>query len=211
MDALLVLAIVFLITQLVAAAVLLAYRKEHGERPGDAKAYFDVGIRARMAASIPALVLVICWLGAFVLSDGELHDDLGCRMPATGYLKKWTDQGVLLLNAVLTVRAGAAGSHSGMGWEIFTDRVIELLNQRQKPIVFMLWGRFARSKKNLITNPNHLILEAAHPSPLSAYHGFFGCRHFSKANAFLEENGMTPIDWQIEPSYPDQPDRSNSY
>ena len=141
----------------------------------------------------------------------ELHDDLGCRMPATGYLKKWTDQGVLLLNAVLTVRAGAAGSHSGMGWEIFTDRVIELLNQRQKPIVFMLWGRFARSKKNLITNPNHLILEAAHPSPLSAYHGFFGCRHFSKANAFLEENGMTPIDWQIEPSYPDQPDRSNSY
>ena len=129
----------------------------------------------------------------------ELATDVGCKIPTTGYLKKWADQGVLMLNAVLTVRAGQAASHRGIGWEMFTDRIIELLNEREKPMVFMLWGRFARSKKELITNPNHLVLEAAHPSPLSAYNGFFGCRHFSKANAFLESHGETPIDWQIEP------------
>ena len=103
-----------------------------------------------------------------------------------------------MLNAVLTVRAGQANSHKGMGWEIFTDRVIELLNEREKPVVFLLWGRNARNKKVLITNPNHLVLEAAHPSPLSAYNGFFGCRHFSKANDFLQSHGMSPVDWQIE-------------
>ena len=128
----------------------------------------------------------------------ELASDLGCYIPKTGYLKKWADQGVLMLNAVLTVRAGQANSHKGMGWEIFTDRVIELLNEREKPVVFLLWGRNARNKKALITNPNHLVLEAAHPSPLSAYNGFFGCRHFSKANDFLQSHGMTPVDWQIE-------------
>lgn len=128
----------------------------------------------------------------------ELASDLGCYIPKTGYLKKWADQGVLMLNAVLTVRAGQANSHKGMGWEVFTDRVIELLNEREKPVVFLLWGRNARNKKALITNPNHLVLEAAHPSPLSAYNGFFGCRHFSKANDFLQSHGMTPVDWQIE-------------
>lgn len=128
----------------------------------------------------------------------ELASDLGCYIPQTGYLKKWSDQGVLMLNAVLTVRAGQANSHKGRGWEIFTDRVIELLNEREKPVVFLLWGRNARNKKALITNPNHLVLEAAHPSPLSAYNGFFGCRHFSKANDFLQSHGMMPVDWQIQ-------------
>ena len=128
----------------------------------------------------------------------ELADDLGLTIPHTGYLKKWTAQGVLLLNAVLTVRAGIANSHRGMGWEYFTDHIIELLNERSQPVVFMLWGRNAREKKALITNPQHLILEAPHPSPLSAYHGFFGCRHFSKANDFLQRHGMDPVDWQIE-------------
>ena len=129
----------------------------------------------------------------------ELQSDLGLRMPTTGYLKKWADQGVLMLNAVLTVRAGAAGSHQGKGWEKFTDRIIELLNEREQPVVFLLWGRYARNKKSLITNPRHLVLEAAHPSPLSAYNGFFGCRHFSKTNDFLVKNGMAAINWQIEP------------
>lgn len=127
----------------------------------------------------------------------ELQSDLGCTIPETGYLKKWADQGVLMLNAVLTVRAGLANSHAGMGWEIFTDRIIGLLNEREDPVVFLLWGRQARAKKALITDPRHLVLEAAHPSPLSAYHGFFGCRHFSKTNEFLIKNGKEPIDWQI--------------
>ena len=105
---------------------------------------------------------------------------------------------MLLLNAVLTVRAGQAASHRGMGWEQFTDRIIELLNEREKPMVFMLWGRYAKNKQSLITNPRHLVLTAAHPSPLSAYNGFFGCRHFSKANAFLTMTGQEPIDWQID-------------
>lgn len=127
----------------------------------------------------------------------ELGTDLGCRMPKSGYLKEWADQGVLLLNSVLTVRGGSAGSHRGKGWEIFTDRVIELLNEREKPVVFLLWGRYAKDKQSLITNPDHLVLTAAHPSPLSAYNGFFGCRHFSKANDFLIRTGQKPIDWQI--------------
>lgn len=128
----------------------------------------------------------------------ELHDDLNCSMPSSGYLKKWADQGVLLLNTVLTVRAHEANSHKGIGWEEFTDAAIRILNDQDRPIVFMLWGSFAREKKNMLNNPKHLILEAPHPSPLSAYRGFFGCRHFSKCNAFLIRNGLDPIDWQID-------------
>ena len=127
----------------------------------------------------------------------ELHDDLGCSIPQDGYLMKWAEQGVLLLNTVLTVRAHQANSHKGKGWETFTDRVIQLVNEKDEPVVFLLWGANARSKKPLITNPIHLILETVHPSPLSAYNGFFGCRHFSKANAFLAGNGIEPIDWQL--------------
>ncbi len=128
----------------------------------------------------------------------ELYADLGIPPAPHGYLKKWADSGVLLMNAVLTVRAGQANSHKGKGWEFFTDRVIELLNERDKPIVFLLWGGNAKQKMRLITNPKHLILQAAHPSPLSAYNGFFGCRHFSKANEFLTANGMEPIDWRVD-------------
>ncbi|MDE5859112.1 MAG: uracil-DNA glycosylase, partial [Oscillospiraceae bacterium] len=128
----------------------------------------------------------------------EIYDDLGIPPANHGYLKKWADNGVLLMNAVLTVREGQANSHKGKGWEIFTDRVIELLNQREKPIVFLLWGGNAKQKMRLITNPNHLILQAAHPSPLSAFNGFFGCRHFSKANEFLSSKGIEPIDWRLD-------------
>ncbi len=128
----------------------------------------------------------------------ELHEDLGCYIPDNGYLVKWANQGVLLLNAVLTVRAHEAASHQNKGWEEFTDSVIRIVNKEDRPIVFLLWGSFARSKKKMLNNPNHLILEAPHPSPLSAYRGFFGCRHFSKANEFLESKGLTGIDWQID-------------
>ena len=127
----------------------------------------------------------------------ELESDLGIKPASHGCLENWAKEGVLLLNTVLTVRQGAAASHRGHGWEILTDRIIELLNEREKPMVFMLWGRPAREKKALITNGRHLVLECAHPSPLSAYNGFFGCRHFSKANAFLERYG-TGIDWRVE-------------
>ncbi len=128
----------------------------------------------------------------------ELHDDLGCYIPNNGYLKKWADQGVLLLNTVLTVRAHQANSHQGHGWEQFTDAVIQAVNAQDRPIVYMLWGAPARRKKAMLTNPKHLILEAPHPSPLSAYRGFLGCKHFSKANEFLKASGVEPIDWQIE-------------
>lgn len=128
----------------------------------------------------------------------EIYSDLGIPPANHGYLKKWADSGVLMMNAVLTVREGQANSHKGKGWEIFTDRVIELLNEREKPIVFLLWGGNAKQKMRLITNPNHLILQAAHPSPLSAFNGFFGCRHFSKTNEFLVNHGMEPIDWRID-------------
>ena len=128
----------------------------------------------------------------------ELQSDLGCYIPNNGYLVKWAEQGVLLLNAVLTVRAHAAASHQNKGWEQFTDAVIRIVNEIDRPIVFLLWGGFARGKKSMLTNPNHLVLEAPHPSPLSSYRGFFGCRHFSKANEFLVSHGSTPIDWQIE-------------
>lgn len=128
----------------------------------------------------------------------ELHDDVGCKVPNNGYLKKWADQGVLLLNTVLTVRAHQANSHQGQGWEQFTDAVIRSVNEQDRPIVYFLWGKPAQSKKKMLRNPKHLILEAPHPSPLSAYRGFFGCKHFSKANEFLITNGIEPIDWQIE-------------
>ncbi len=128
----------------------------------------------------------------------ELHDDLGCRIPNNGYLVKWAKQGVLLLNTVLTVRAHAANSHRGIGWEEFTDAAIRILDGEDRPIVFILWGRPAQAKKSMLHNPRHLILEAPHPSPLSAYRGFFGSRPFSKTNAFLRENGLPEIDWQIE-------------
>ena len=125
----------------------------------------------------------------------EIKSDLGIAN-TNPYLIDWAKQGVLLLNAVLTVRAGQAGSHRGKGWEILTDSIIKKLNERNEPIVFMLWGAYARSKKGYVTNPNHLVLECAHPSPLSAYNGFFGCRHFSKCNEFLTQNGLKPIDWR---------------
>ena len=128
----------------------------------------------------------------------ELQSDLGCYIPDNGYLVKWAKQGVLLLNTVLTVRAHEANSHRGIGWEEFTDAAIRILNQQDRPMVFMLWGRPAQVKKSMLNNPNHLVLEAPHPSPLSAYRGFLGCRHFSRANAFLEDHGLPPIDWQIE-------------
>ena len=130
--------------------------------------------------------------------DQELHDDCGCYIPDNGYLTKWAEQGVLLLNTVLTVRAHQANSHRGIGWEEFTDAAIRRLNEEDRPIVFILWGRPAQMKKSMLTNPNHLILEAPHPSPLSAYRGFFGSKPFSKTNEFLEAHGVEPIDWQIE-------------
>ena len=128
----------------------------------------------------------------------ELHDDLGCYIPNNGYLVKWAKQGVLMLNTVLTVRAHMANSHRGKGWEEFTDAAIRALNKQARPIVFILWGRPAQTKERMLDNPNHLILKAPHPSPLSAYNGFFGSKPFSQTNRFLEEHGVTPIDWQIE-------------
>ncbi|MDY2911399.1 MAG: uracil-DNA glycosylase [Agathobacter sp.] len=128
----------------------------------------------------------------------ELQEDLGCYIPNNGYLKKWADQGVLMLNTVLTVRAHEPNSHQGRGWENFTDAIIQAVNQKDEPVVYMLWGKPAQSKIPMLTNPKHLILKAPHPSPLSAYRGFFGCKHFSKCNEFLSQNGLEPIDWQIE-------------
>ena len=128
----------------------------------------------------------------------ELHDDLGCNIPNNGYLEKWARQGVMLLNNVLTVRCHQAHSHQGFGWEKFTDATIKILNEQDRPIVFMLWGKPAQTKCDSLNNPKHLILKSPHPSPLSAYRGFFGCKHFSQANAFLVKNGLEPIDWQID-------------
>ena len=127
----------------------------------------------------------------------ELQDELGTFIPDNGYLEHWARQGVLLLNVALTVREYQANSHRGRGWEIFTNRVVELLNQRTDPVIFLLWGANAKEKASLITNPQHVILTAAHPSPLSASRGFFGCGHFKRANALLESMGKAPIDWQI--------------
>lgn len=125
----------------------------------------------------------------------ELQKELGIAPPKSGELVGWAKQGVLLLNTTLTVREGLPQSHKGHGWETLTDRIISLLNEKETPVVFLLWGGNARSKKSLITNPRHLILECAHPSPLSAYNGFFGCGHFVKTNAFLREHGLPEIDW----------------
>lgn len=128
----------------------------------------------------------------------ELEHELGCYIPNNGYLEKWAKQGVLLLNSSLTVRDGLANSHRNKGWEIFTNRIVECLNEREDPVIFMLWGNNAKEKSAVITNPQHKILTAAHPSPLSASRGFFGCNHFKTANRMLEEMGKSPIDWQIE-------------
>ena len=127
----------------------------------------------------------------------ELESDLGIKPASHGNLESWAQNGVLLLNTVLTVRQNQANSHKGKGWEIFTDRVIELLNQRQQPMVFILWGNNAKAKEKLITNPNHLIIKSAHPSPLSAHYGFWGGKYFSRTNEFLESTGQEPIDWRI--------------
>ena len=125
----------------------------------------------------------------------ELKDEIGMEIPVSGELTGWAKQGVLLLNTTLTVREGLPQSHKGRGWEILTDKIIEYMNEKSTPVVFMLWGGNARAKRSLITNPNHLVLECAHPSPLSAYNGFFGCGHFKRANEFLSKNGLVPIDW----------------
>ncbi len=128
----------------------------------------------------------------------ELQSELGCYIPNNGYLEKWARQGVMLLNSSLTVREGLANSHRNKGWEIFTGRVVECLNEREDPVIFLLWGSNAKEKAELITNPQHKILTTVHPSPLSANRGFFGCNHFKKANELLERMGKMPIDWQIE-------------
>ncbi len=129
----------------------------------------------------------------------ELQDDIGCSIPDTGYLAKWASQGVLMLNNVLTVRGGAgqADSHKKLGWQHFTDAVVDVLNAQDRPMVFLLWGNPAQKKCQKLNNPAHLILKTSHPSPLSARKGFFGCKHFSKTNDFLQEHGLEPIDWQI--------------
>lgn len=128
----------------------------------------------------------------------ELEDDLGCYVPNNGYLVKWANQGVLMLNTVLTVRAHQANSHRGIGWEQFTDAAIRILAKQDRPMVYILWGKPAQMKKSMLYNPKHLILEAPHPSPLAAYRGFFGSRPFSRTNQYLQESGLEPIDWQIE-------------
>lgn len=128
----------------------------------------------------------------------ELHRDLGCKIPNNGYLLKWARQGVLLLNSVLTVEKDKPASHQGKGWEIFTDKIISEINKKETPVVFLLWGNFAKKKAELITNPKHLILTSSHPSPFAVRYGFDGCSHFSKTNNFLIKTGQAPIDWQIE-------------
>ncbi|MCQ2465497.1 MAG: uracil-DNA glycosylase [Oscillospiraceae bacterium] len=129
----------------------------------------------------------------------EINDELGIDNTGKhGELTNWAKSGVLLLNNVLTVRQASPNSHRGIGWEQFTDRIISILNEREKPVVFMLWGNNAKAKASMITNPKHLVLTSAHPSPLSAYHGFFGCGHFAAADRFLAENGMEPVNWSID-------------
>ena len=127
----------------------------------------------------------------------ELNSDLGINISTTGDLTKWAEQGVLLLNSVLTVKKDTPASHKGIGWEPLTDYIIRKLNSKETPIVFILWGNFARSKKAYITNPKHLVIESAHPSPFSANHGFFGSKPFSRTNQFLEQNKIQPIDWKL--------------
>lgn len=128
----------------------------------------------------------------------ELNRELGLYIPNNGYLMKWAREGVLLLNSVLTVVKDTPGSHRGKGWEVFTDEVIKAVNEKTTPVVFLLWGNYARNKKSLITNPIHLVLETSHPSPFSVRNGFENCGHFKKTNEFLVSKGLPPIDWQIE-------------
>lgn len=128
----------------------------------------------------------------------EINNEYGYNIPNNGYLVKWAEEGVLLLNNVLTVREHCADSHKGKGWETFTDAIVRAVNEQDRPVVYFLWGSNARTKKSLITNPKHMVLEAVHPSPLSAYRGFFGCNHFKLANEYLEKNGIAPIDWKID-------------
>lgn len=128
----------------------------------------------------------------------ELNRDLGCEIPNNGYLLKWAKQGVLMLNAVLTVEKDMPASHQKKGWEVFTDNIIKEINKKEEPVVFLLWGNFAKKKQELITNENHLVLTSSHPSPLGVRHGFKECAHFSKTNEFLKQNGIETIDWQIE-------------
>ncbi len=127
----------------------------------------------------------------------ELHEDVGCTIPNHGELSTWAKQGVLLLNTVLTVRKGAANSHQGQGWEQLSDRIISLLDEKEEPLVFLLWGKNAKAKMSLLHNPKHLVLTSSHPSPYSVDYGFRGCHHFSKTHDYLIKNGCTPIDWQI--------------
>ena len=127
----------------------------------------------------------------------ELHDDLGIPIPVHGSLVNWSGQGVMLLNATLTVRAGQAGAHQNRGWETFTDAVIRKISEQKNGVVFLLWGRYAQAKENLVDGLRHMVLKAAHPSPFSAHNGFFGCRHFSRTNEFLVQQGMEPIDWSV--------------
>ena len=136
----------------------------------------------------------------------EMHDDIGIFIPQSGCLIPWAREGVLLMNTVLTVRKGQPNSHKDKGWEILTDRIISLLGERDTPMVFLLWGANARKKKELITKPQHLILECPHPSPLSAHRGFFGCQHFSKANQFLYDHGIAPVDWNAVNTRPEDAD-----
>lgn len=125
----------------------------------------------------------------------EISNDLGKEIPATGNLNAWAEQGVLLLNATLTVESQQPGSHQGIGWEIFTDEIIKIISDQKEHVVFLLWGKYAEAKANLIDETKHLVLKAPHPSPFSAHSGFFGCRHFSQANEYLEKNKIKPIDW----------------
>ncbi|MBC2575671.1 uracil-DNA glycosylase [Peptostreptococcus canis] len=157
--------------------------------------YHDIGQAHGLAFSVkPGIKIPPSLLNMYK----ELNEDLGLYIPNNGYLVDWAKQGVLLLNAALTVRAHQANSHKGMGWETFTDNIIKYLNDREEAVIFVLWGANARSKKSLIDTNKHYILEAPHPSPLSAHRGFFGCGHFSRINKILKENGKTPIDWQIK-------------
>lgn len=157
--------------------------------------YHDIGQAHGLAFSVkPGIKIPPSLLNMYK----ELNEDLGLYIPNNGYLVDWAKQGVLLLNAALTVRAHQANSHKGMGWETFTDNILKYLNDREEAVIFVLWGANARSKKSLIDTNKHYILEAPHPSPLSAHRGFFGCGHFSRINKILKENGKMPIDWQIK-------------